>query len=117
MARDRIASSLPLVNRSRPYLVACLAVLAVVIVALPAGATEGTTDEDTVTTTIAQEPVFENGEPAVVVPPAASAEDEQPWTSRFIYPTIVAATFILIVGLIIAYNRSIRDRYIVVPDE
>ncbi|HSJ71128.1 MAG TPA: hypothetical protein VLA29_05705 [Acidimicrobiia bacterium] len=104
-------------NRSRPYLVACLALLAVVIVALPAAATEGTTEEETVTTTIAPEPVFENGEPAVVVPPVEAAEDEQPWTARFIYPTIVVVTILLIVGLAIGYNRSIRNRYVVVSDE
>lgn len=104
-------------NRSRPYLVACLAVMAVLIVALPAFATEGTTEEDTVTTTIAPEPVSENGEPAVVIPPVAEVEDEQPWTARFIYPTIVVVTILLIVGLAIGYNRSIRNRYIVVSDE
>jgi hypothetical protein len=116
MVRDRIASSLPSVNRSRAYLIACLAVMAVLIVALPALATEGTTEEDT-TTTIAPEPVFENGEPAVVIPPVEPAEDEQPWTARFIYPTIVVVTILLVVGLAIGYNRSIRHRYVVVSDE
>jgi hypothetical protein len=105
------------VNRSRTFLVACLAVLAVVMVALPVLATEGTTEDDMVTTTIAPEPVFENGEPAVVVPPAGSVEAEQPWTARFIYPTIVLVTIVLIVGLVIGYNRSIRNRYVVVSDE
>jgi hypothetical protein len=52
-----------------------------------------------------------------VVPPAGSVEDEQPWTARFIYPTIVLVTIILIVGLVLGYNRSIRNRYVVVSDE
>ncbi len=104
-------------KRSRPYLVACLAVLAVVVLALPVLATEGTTEEEPVTTTIAQEPVFENGEPAIVVPPAEATEEEQPWTARFIYPTLVLVTVLLIAGLIVGYNRSIRHRYVVVSDE
>lgn len=101
--------------RMRSLLVIALASIAVFAIAAPTLATEGTTEETT-TTTVAEEPVFENGEPAIVIPPVEEAEEEQPWTSRFIYPTIVIGTILLIVGLIWAYNRRIRHRYTVVSD-
>ena len=101
--------------RMRSLLVIALAAMALLVFTAPAFATEGTTEETT-TTTVVEEPVFENGEPAVVIPPVEEAEEEQPWTSRFIYPTIVVGTILLIVGLVWAYNRRIRHRYKVVPD-
>ena len=102
--------------RVRSLLLVALAVTAMLAVTAPALATEGSTEEETTTTTVAEEPQFENGEPAVVIPPAEEAEEDQPWTSRFIYPTIVIGTILLIVGIAWAYNRRIRHRYNVVPD-
>lgn len=103
-------------HRIRATIVLGLATLVVLVVATAASATEGT-EEETTTTTVAEEPVFEDGEPAVVIPPIEEAEEEQPWTSRFLYPTIVVGTILLIVGLIIGYNHSIRNRYEVVDEQ
>lgn len=109
--------NLPPMQRLRPILLLGLIASFVVAMALPVFATEGATEDEgteTTETTVAPEPVFENGEPAVVIPPAEEAEDAQPWTSRFIYPTLVAVTILLVIGLIIGYNHSIRNRYTVV---
>ncbi|MCL1593437.1 MAG: hypothetical protein M3132_03680 [Actinomycetia bacterium] len=93
-----------------------LAVTAFLVMAItaPAMATEESTGDATTETTVAPEVIFEGEGPAVVVPPAEEAEVEQPWTARFIYPVIVLVTVLLIIGLAIGYNRSIRTRYRVV---
>jgi hypothetical protein len=104
-------------QRLRPILLLGLIASFIVAMALPVLATEGATEDEgteTTETTVAPEPIFENGEPAVVIPPTEEAEDAQPWTSRFIYPTLVAVTILLVVGLVIGYNHSIRNRYTVV---
>lgn len=109
--------NLPPMQRLRPILLLGLVATFLVASALPAFATEGATEDEgteTTETTVAPEPIFENGEPAVVIPPVEQAEDDQPWTSRFIYPTLVAVTILLVIGLIIGYNHSIRNRYSVV---
>jgi len=81
---------------------------------VPALATEESTDDDTTVTTAVPEQISEGEGPAVEAPPPAAGDDEQPWTARFIYPVIVLVTILLLVGLIIGYNRSIRTRYHVV---
>ena len=109
--------NLPPMQRLRPILLLGLIAGFIVAMALPVFATEGATEDEgteTTETTVAPEPIFENGEPAVVIPPPEEAEDAQPWTSRFIYPTLVAVTILLVIGLIIGYNHSIRNRYTVV---
>lgn len=104
-------------QRLRPVLLLALIASFLVAMAAPLGATEGATEDEgteTTETTVAPEQVFQNGEPAVVIPPAEEAEEDQPWTSRFIYPTIVIVTILLVIGLVIGYNHSIRNRYTVV---
>lgn len=100
--------------------VVLLAIAAAFVFALagPAYATESTDDSEggtgTTDTTVVSEPVFEDGEPAIVIPPGEIEVEEQPWTARFLYPSIVIGTAILLIGLIFGYNRSIRHRYKVV---
>lgn len=99
---------------SRIVALVSLAVL-VVAFAAPAMATESP-DDSTETTVATAEPVqISEGEgPAIVVPPIEEGTVDQPWTARFIYPLIVVGTVVLILGLAIGYNRSIRTRYKVV---
>ncbi|MGI9585147.1 MAG: hypothetical protein ACR2N7_06105 [Acidimicrobiia bacterium] len=94
-----------------------LVIASVFVVALsgPAFATEShSEDEETTATTVPAEPEFADGEPAIVIPPAEETVEEQPWTSRYLYPLIVIGTAVLLVGLVIGYNHSIRHRYKVV---
>ena len=86
----------------------------VLSVASPVLATESSTEGDTTETTVVPEQISEGEGPAVVAPPAPADETEQPWTVRFIYPTIAIVTILLVGGLAIGYNRSIRKRYQVV---
>lgn len=83
--------------------------------AAPAFATESSTDEAT-TTTVATTPDFGGNPPAVVIPVLPEEEEDQPWTARFIYPTLVALTIVLVAGTGVMYNRSVRKRYKVVAD-
>lgn len=115
---DGDVANLPLMTRiSRLAAISLLAIL-VFAVSVPSYATEGESEAEpeTTETTVAEEPVFEDGEPAVVIPPIEEEPEEQPWTSRFIYPTIVAVTIILLIVIAIWYNRSIRRKYEVVPE-
>lgn len=100
----------------RLYRLVVLALAATFIFALtvPALATEESPGDDTTATTAVPEQISEGEGPAVEAPPADEAAVEQPWTARFIYPVIVLVTILLLVGLIIGYNRSIRGRYHVV---
>ena len=107
-------------RRSRIALV--LGIVAVFLAAMigPVGATEDSSEGDdmseTTETTVAPDPGFENGEPAIVIPPEEEvAEEEQPWTSRFMYPLLVVLMIVLIIVMIVAWNR-LRNRYEVVPD-
>jgi hypothetical protein len=84
----------------------------VVALAAPAMATESS--DDTTDTTAEPVQISEGEQPAIVAPPIEAGEEEQPWTARFIYPLIVVGTFVLIIGVAIGYNRSIRTRYKVV---
>jgi hypothetical protein len=87
----------------------------VVALAAPAMATESSDDSaDTTDTTAEPVQISEGEQPAVVAPPIEEGEVEQPWTSRFIYPLIVVGTFVLIIGIAIGYNRSVRTKYRVV---
>ena len=103
----------------RTFRIASLAVMTLLILALvaPALATESSGESEggaTTETTIATTPSFEGDPPAVVAPPVVIEVEDQPWTARFIYPTIAAVTVILIIGVAIGYNRRIRKRYQVV---
>jgi hypothetical protein len=97
--------------------ISSLAIVAILIlaVAAPAFATESTGESGggaTTETTLAPAP--EGDQPAVVIPPVVIEIEEQPWTARFIYPTIAVVTVLLIAGVAIGYNRRIRKKYQVV---
>jgi hypothetical protein len=100
--------------------VVLLAIAAAFVVALagPAFATESNDDSEggtgTTDTTVVSEPVFEDSEPVIVIPPSEIEVEVQPWTARYLYPSIVIGTALLLVGLIFGYNHSIRHRYKVV---
>ena len=107
-------------NRFRALLVLGLVGMFLAAASLPAAATEDSSEGDdmseTTETTVAPDPGFENGEPAVVIPPPQEVEeDDQPWTSRFMYPLLVVLMIVLIIGMIIGWNR-LRNRYDVVQD-
>ena len=105
-------------NRLSHLVAIALSSLLVLAMAVPALATESESEPEpeTTETTLAPAPVFENGEPAVVIPPVEVEPEEQPWTSRFIYPALVAATILLLVLIVVLYNRNIRRKYEVVPE-
>ena len=99
-------------SRIQRLLVLTLAALFVLGSLAPALATEEhggdeTEEVEETTTTTA----WEGEGPAVVIPEAEEETEEEPWTSRFIYPTIVIGTIALIAGVAIGYNRNIRKKY------
>ena len=98
-------------KRMHRIVVVTLLSVFVLSVALPVyGATDTPVAETTVTDN------HENLKPALPAPPPDVVDEEQPWTVRFIYPTIAIVTVILLVGLVIGYNRSVRGRYTVVSE-
>lgn len=99
-------------SRIQRLLVLALAVFFVFGTVSPAVATEehGGDDTEQVEETTTTAP-WEGEGPAVIIPEAGEETEDQPWTSRFIYPTIVVGTLALIAGLAIGYNRSIRRKY------
>ncbi len=90
-----------------------IAVLMVAIVG-PVAASQDSAQGATTETTAVPEQISQDEGPAVEAPPPDEVVPEQPWTVRFIYPVIVLGTVVLIVGLAIGYNRSIRRKYHVV---
>jgi hypothetical protein len=99
-------------KRTQQFAVVALVSMFVLAIALPAFAAQDSTEGETTETTVAAE--HDHLGPAVPAPPPEVVDEEQPWTARFIYPTIVAVTVILLIGLAIGYNRSIKKRYTVV---
>ncbi len=53
-------------------------------------------------------------EPAVEAPPASEDEEEQPWTARFLAPTLLALGVVITVIATGYYATRIRGRYRVV---
>jgi hypothetical protein len=90
--------------------------LAIGALAAPAVAADDVADTsgDATETTVAPETISSGEEPAVVVPPAEVKVPEQPWTARFLIPLFVVSALAIIIGVVIAYNRSVRHRYKVV---
>ncbi len=82
--------------------------------AFPAFGASDTPVAETTDTTVIDN--HENLKPAVPAPPPDVVDEEQPWTVRFIYPAITIVTVLLLVGLVIGYNRSVRSRYTVVNE-
>jgi hypothetical protein len=53
---------------------------------------------------------------AVEVPPVAEVETADPWTTRYLIPTIVALTVVVIGGAVVYYLVRIRARYSVAAE-
>jgi hypothetical protein len=88
-----------------------LAVLATLLVTfLPAGALAQEEGGDDGTTTTM---VVDDGGAAVPAPPAEEADTSQPWTARYLPPTLVALTVLLVGGLTLFYFFGIRRKYVV----
>jgi len=104
-----------MVRIQRIVLVALTAVLALTV-AVPALGTDHAQEDgaEATDTTVVAVPISAGEEPAVVIPPAETEVPEQPWTARFIIPLLVVTAIVLVIGVLIAYNHSIRNRYKVV---
>ena len=89
-------------KRSRRILVYAAVVVALVVAAAPAMA-EPVALQDS-----------EELAPAEVAEEASEEEDEQPWTSRYLIPTLIVLTVLLIGGITIYYFVAIKNRYTVV---
>jgi len=83
-------------------------------IAAPSFAKQDTSEGETTGTTLAPAQISEGEGPAVPAPPPDDKPFKQPWTARFIYPTIVIVTILLIIGVVVGYNRNVRSRYKVV---
>lgn len=95
------------------FLAIALATTLLLAIASPAFASEeeGEHAEETTETTVAVDPYADGEAPAVIIPPEEAEEAEQPWTARFLIPLLVVTAILLIIGVAIAYNSSIRTRY------
>jgi hypothetical protein len=92
-----------------------LAVLLALAVAAPAlGSETESVEDDTTETTVAAVPISSGEEPAVMIPPPEHQQEEQPWTARFLIPLLVVTAIVVVVGVAVAYNHSVRHRYKVV---
>ena len=61
-------------------------------------------------------PITVDSGAAVDVPPVEPAEAPDPWTSRYLIPTILALTVVVIGGVIVYYLVAIKGRYTVVAE-
>ena len=53
-------------------------------------------------------------EPAVEVPEPAEEDEDNPWTTRFLAPTVLAVAAVVLALVVIGYFVRIRGRYQVV---
>lgn len=83
--------------------------LLVVVGAAPAFASFG--DAPAV---FAQAEELDRDAPAVTVEPEAEPPGEEAWTFRFLIPTLVGATALVVVAVVVGYGVRIRSRYRVV---
>lgn len=49
--------------------------------------------------------------PAVEAPPPAVDDEEAPWTSRFLAPTVLALGVVAVGGALLFYGVRVRGRY------
>ena len=50
-------------------------------------------------------------EPAIVIDDSESAPEDVAWTFRYLVPTLMALTLIMVVGLVVWYQRGFARRY------
>jgi len=93
-----------------------LVALFLVAMAAPAAAAEPGEEEaaDTTETTVAAVPISAEEQPAVMIPAPEIDEPQQPWTARFLIPLLVVSAVVVVIGVAISYNHSVRHRYQVV---
>ena len=84
-------------NRLRLFL--ALVCLALMLGVAPSGAQEVPSGGDT---------------PAVVVDDGAPVPTEDAWTFRFLVPTVLALSALIVVGTMVGYGVRVRGRYRVV---
>jgi hypothetical protein len=51
--------------------------------------------------------------PAVEAPPEAAEDEEQPWTARYLAPTVLLLGVVALGGSVLYYAVRIRGRYVV----
>ena len=104
-----------LMTRINRIVVLALAALLISALAAPSFAAEGEDEATEATdTTVAVEPVSAGEGPMVMIPAPEIDEPEQPWTARFLIPLLVVTAIVLVIGVAIAYNHTVRHRYKVV---
>jgi hypothetical protein len=93
-----------------------VAAILLLVLALPVLAAEQADDEsaESTETTVAAVSISAGEEPAVVVPPAEIEQPEQPWTARYLIPLLVVTAVVVLFGVVVGYNHSVRNRYKVV---
>jgi len=94
------------------FAILALAVLALGVSAPIAVAQEG--EEEGGETAVVEEPQFEGEPPAVVISPEVESSEDEPWTFRYLVPTLVVIGVLLVVGLGAAYYFRVKTKYKVV---
>ncbi len=59
-------------------------------------------------------PLVAAQEPAVEIPEEAPADEEPPWTARYLAPTVLAMAAVVLAMVIVFYAVRVRGRYRVV---
>jgi hypothetical protein len=49
--------------------------------------------------------------PAVVIDDSGALPEEEAWTFRFLVPTLMVLTLVMVVGLVVWYQRGLNSRY------
>lgn len=62
----------------------------------------------------AQEPIPAGDGPAVVVDEGPPPPSEADWTFRFLVPTVLAVSGLVVAGVVVGYGVRVRGRYRVV---
>jgi hypothetical protein len=99
-------------TRINRIIVLALAALLISTLAAPSFAAEG--EDEATETTVVVEPISAGEGPMVMIPAPEIDEPEQPWTARFLIPLLVVTAIVLVIGVAIAYNHTVRHRYKVV---
>lgn len=87
--------------------------LACLVFLLPAIAlgSEGEESED-----VEPVPIAVDSGAAIDVPPVAPVEAPDPWTTRFLIPTILALTAVVLGGVVVFYLVGVKGRYSVAAE-
>ena len=98
---------------TRSFRLLIAALLAGLIVLLPAIAVgqEGEEGDE-----VEVAPTSVDSGAAIEIPPIDPIEAPDPWTTRFLIPTILALTVVVIGGVVVYYLVAIKGRYKVAAD-